>query len=49
MREQEVFYEKKLGFSYFGKKIRFFKFQKIYKKNFFKNLFVKSLLIVLAT
>ena len=29
------FYEKKLGFSYFGKKIRFFKFQKIYKKNFF--------------
>ena len=28
------FYEKKLGFSYFGKKIRFFKFQKIYKKNF---------------
>lgn len=28
------FYEKKLGFTYFGKKIRFFKFQKIYKKNF---------------
>ena len=28
------FYEKKLGFTYFGKKIRFFKFQKIYKKDF---------------
>lgn len=28
------FYEEKLGFTYFGKKIRFFKFQKIYKKNF---------------
>ena len=28
------FYEEKLGFIYFGKKIRFFKSQKIYKKNF---------------
>jgi len=28
------FYEKKLGFSVFGKKIRFFRFQKIYIKNF---------------
>ena len=32
------FYEKKLGFSYFGKKIRFFKFQKIYKKKLFLEL-----------
>ena len=28
------FYEKKLGFTYYGKKLRFFKSQKIYKKNF---------------